>query len=156
MQSAAQLVTMVCEISVPLASVLTMIRKTFDSISLDQNALSSISAIYSAKTHAAQARQILLPSRLYYAKMVTDFSDKLLLDLAMSGNRGRCAVERVAKDSVLRAFPNEDAAVRFYVPDEVGSFHESQAARRTMRSRVTLALVEKLFSKYSRLTSRIN
>ena len=70
-----------------------------------------------------QARQILLPSRLYYAKIVTDFSDKLLLDLAMSGNRGRCAVERVAKDSVLRAFPNEDAAVRFYVPDEVGSFH---------------------------------
>lgn len=103
-----------------------------------------------------QARQILLPSRLYYAKIVTDFSDKLLLDLAMSGNRGRCAVERVAKDSVLRAFPNEDAAVRFYVPDEVGSFHESQAARRTMRSRVTLALVEKLFSKFSRLTSRIN
>src|SRR5215212_3572867 len=156
MQSAARLVTMVCEISVPLASVLTMIRKTFDSISLDQNALSSISAIYSAKTHAAPSTANPPTIKPVLRQDRYRFFGQVASDLAMSGNRGRCAVERVAKDSVLRAFPNEDAAVRFYVPDEVGSFHESQAARRTMRSRVTLALVEKLFSKYSRLTSRIN
>jgi hypothetical protein len=95
-------------------------------------------------------------SGLYYSEIVADFSGELFLDLTMSGNRGRRAVRWVAKDGVLRAFSKKDAALRFYVPDEVGSFHESQAARRTRRSRVTLALVEKYFSKFSRFASKIN
>ena len=62
-------------------------------------------------------------SGLRYAEIITDFSDELFLDLTMTGHCGRCAVGRVAIDTVPGAFANEDTAMRFYVPDEVGSFH---------------------------------
>ena len=91
---------------------------------------------------------------LCYAQIVTDFSDELFLNFTMSRNGGRRAISGVAKDSVPQAFSNEDAALRFYVPDEVGSFHCCQAARKMRRSRVTLAFVEKSRSNSSRFASR--
>jgi len=60
---------------------------------------------------------------LCYAEIVADFSDEMFFDLTMPGHsRGRAA-GRVAKDTVFSTLASEDTAMRFYVPDEVGSFH---------------------------------
>ena len=65
----------------------------------------------------------LLSRKPWNTQIRTDLSSKLILDLAMSGNRGCRAGCGILVNGVLATFSNEEATVRFEVPDEVGSFH---------------------------------
>lgn len=53
----------------------------------------------------------------------TNLSCELFLDLAVTRNSGGRTVRRVAINGMLATFAHEVTAVRFDVPDEVGSFH---------------------------------
>src|SRR6266498_1874657 len=74
------------------------------------------------------------------SQVITDLPSKLFLDLPAAGNScGRAcsscgrACSRIAVDGVIAAFANKHAAMRFDMPDEVGTFHSI-----VMRSVITL------------------
>jgi hypothetical protein len=61
-----------------------------------------------------------------HTQITADFSRKEIVDFAMPGNAGSLVIGGVdILDGVFRAFPQELAAVRFEMTDQIGAFHGS-------------------------------
>ena len=78
------------------------------------------------KTH----RLIAWPVRIGNAQAAADLAGQEVVDLAMSWDRRDAPLLRIEVHGMTAAFPEEAAALRFQMPNEVDAFHAAGATPR--------------------------